>query len=252
MFSRLLTVVALIVLLIQFAFGQAEVEETSVDFTISPSVIQQGKIHVSYEWLTPDEFRKTQLSVMDLVKVKDMAQGKNQLVASKLAFTTKKSFDELAFDKLNTPDYITNMLNSVSISQKAAASWRVTNKVKAYGLPFKVSFDFDFKEVSASSLPAATLNYFKDEASVIKSSGRERILILDMSKFTQLIYRNYSIVYMKEISANETLIVSGVVAGIDINKANGYFNYPPFSRTETTLMNNLRRQIIHMAREIQN
>ncbi len=250
MISRLLTVVALIVLLIQFAFGQ--VEENSVDFTISPSVLQQGKIHVAYEWLTPGEFRKTQVSIIDLMKVKDMSPGQNQIVASKLAFTTKKSFDELSFAKLNTADYISNMLNSVGVIQKSANSWRVTNKVKAYGLPFKVSFDFDFKEVSPSSIPAATLNYLKDEASVFKSSGRERVLILDMSKFTQLIYRNYSIVYMKEISNNETLIVSGVVAGIDIDKANGYFNYPPISRTETTLMNNLRRQILHMAREIQN
>jgi hypothetical protein len=152
---------------------------------------------------------------------------------------------------MNTEDYVYRMFNSVSVAKKGPSSWAVTNKVKAYGLPFKVSFDLNFTEVKPSGLPASVVKYMEDEASAIPSKGRSRFLVLDLVNFSQLIYRNYSIVYMKELGPSETLVVTIVVAGVDVKKANSFFNFPPVSTTEKAMMKNLRTQILHMASEIQ-
>jgi hypothetical protein len=143
------------------------------------------------------------------------------------------------------------MLNSVAISKKNIEAWRVTNKVRAYGIPFKVSFDLKLKEISSTALGVQLVNYLKDESSGVKGTGRERFMVLDMTNFSQLMYRNYSVVYAKEIGPNETMIVSGIVAAFDIDKANSLFNYPPFSTTKSTMMNNLHGQVLHMAESIQ-
>jgi hypothetical protein len=231
------------------AFSQ--VEESHVDYDLNPAVLLNGDIQVAYEWMGPSELSRRQLRVIDLAKVAGMHPGNNQLVVSKVALVSKQKFSQLSYEKMNMPDYITEMLDSVGISKKASDYWYVTNKVKAYGLPFKVGFYFRFKDAS-NSLPSAVMNYFKRETQSFAGTGNERFLTLDMSHFTQLMYRNYSVVYMKELSNGQTLIVSGLIAGIDLNKADSYFNYPPVSRTENTMMGNLEKQILHMARKIQN
>lgn len=245
------TAASLFLALIFCQLVYSQVEENHVDFTVSPSIIQAGNIQVAYEWLKAHEFKNKDLSLTDLQKVSAINGGNNQLVAAKLAFISHQSFDELSYAKMNTSTYISNMLNSVSIKKKSADSWRVTNRVKAYGLPFRVSFDFKFREVSSSSLTPQIVRYFRDEAAGINSSGRERFLVLDMTNFSQLIYRNYSVVYIKEIGPDQTLLISTVMTAIDIKTANSYFNYPPISSTERTMMNNLKTQIMHMARKIQ-
>lgn len=245
---------ALIVALLSFLFVLnqfAHAEERSVDFTVSPGVILDGTIQVSYEWLSPSEFQKKDLSILDLPRLRDLHPGNNHMVASKIAFIARKSFEQLSYAHMNTAAYISSMLNSVAIRQKSADTYYVTNKVRAYSIPFKVGFDFKFKEVSSSALGSSITQYLRDEASGLKGTGKERFLTLDMTNFSQLMYRNYSIVYMKEISANETLIVSGVIAALDLDMANTFFNIPPFSTTKSTMMENMRGQIGHMARKIQ-
>jgi hypothetical protein len=232
-------------------FSWAQTEEKNADFTVSPNLMTAGTIQYGFDWLAPHEFSRSALSVIDNQNIESLHPGNNQLVLAKIAFTSKKSFDSLSGTKMNNAKFISAMLNSNSISQKNSESWSVTNTVKAYGLPFKVSFDFKIKEVSASSLNGDLVRYFRDEASALSSPGRERFLILDMGQFTQLIYRNYSIVYVKEISATETLIVSGLITGFDLKSANSFFNYPPFSTTKETMLKNLRNQILQMARGIQ-
>jgi hypothetical protein len=245
--SLLLILVSLLLQTLAFA----QTEESNIDFTVSPGIILDGKIQVAFKWITPSEFRKTDLSLMDLPKISEIQPSNNQLVVSKIAFISKKSFDNLSYVKMNSTQFISDMLNSVGIRQKESDLWYVTNRVKAYNIPFKVSFDFRFKEIAASSLNSQVVNYLKDEASGVKGTGRERFMTLDMSNFSQLMYRNYSVVYMKEISANETMIVSGIIGGLNLNTANSFFNYPPFSSTKSTMVGNLRDQILHMARSIQ-
>jgi hypothetical protein len=233
-------------------FTYAQVEERHVDFTISPAILAEGKIHVAYEWLRPQDIFSKNLNVIDIVKVAHINPGLSQLVAAKLALISKQPFDQLTYKKMNTASYISSMLNSVSIKQKSSDVWSIENKVKAFQvIPVKVGFQFKFTEVQPSQISANALKYLRDEASAIKSNGRERILILDMTQFSQLIYRNYSLVYMKELNTRETLIVAGVITALDIQKANAFFDHPPFSNTEQTLMSNMRTQILHMGMMIQ-
>jgi len=229
----------------------AQTEERSIDFTVSPSIILDGNIQMAVEWLTPTEFRKKELSLTDIPKISDLYSNNIQMIASKIAFISNKSFNDLSFLKMTKTNFISNMLNAVSISQKTAEIWNVTNRVKAYGIPFKVSFDFKVKEVSAATLGIQLSNYLKDEGAALKGTGKERYLILDMSNFTQLIYRNYAVVYMKEISPTETMIVSTIITGFDIKTANMFFNIPPFSSTKGTMIGNFNTQILHMAHSIQ-
>jgi hypothetical protein len=229
----------------------AQVEENNVEFTISPSILLSGKIQVAYEWLTPNDFLKKELSIIDTFKVSGMNADNNQLAISKLAFISKRNFDTLSLSIMNNSAFISKMLNSVSISSKSSDTWRVTNKVKAYGIPFKVSFDFKVKEIPLASVPAVA-RFLRDEAGAIVGQGRERLLLLDMSNFSQLMYRNVSYVYMKEIANNQTMLVAGIIGGANISTANLIFNYPPFSETESTMINNLRTQIMGMAKNIQN
>ncbi len=248
---KALAFVLLSVFLFDSALSFGQVQERSVDFTISPSLISEGKIQVAYEWISPSEFAKKDLSLLDLPKISSLHPGNNQLTISKVAFISQKSFDELSYAKMNNSTFISQMLNSISISKKSADAWSITNKVKAFQIPFKVSFQLKFNEVSASSLGAAVSNYLRDEGAASKNSGRERFLILDMTNFSQLVYRNYSVVYLKEINANETLVVAGVVAAININSANLFFNHPPFTTAKETMMSNIKTQIMQMARSIQ-
>lgn len=241
----------LLTTLLFHALSFAQTIERHVDFTVSPGVILDGKIQVAFEWLSPSEFKNTQLNVMDLAKISALHPNNNQMIASKIAFISKKSFDDLSYSKMNTAPFISNMLNSVSIRQKTADTWDVTNRVKAYSIPFKVSFDIKFKEASAATFSPQLVKYIKDEAAGMKGTGRERYMILDMTNFSQLMYRNYSIVYMKEISATETMIVSGIITGFNLNEGNMFFNFPPFSTTKSTMVGNLKDQILHMARSIQ-
>jgi len=246
--KSILLILTLILFLGQNAFSQ--IVEKNVDFTISPAIVSSGKIHMALEWLTPYDFSVTQMGMIDQAKLQNLYPENNQIIASKIAFIARKSFSELSHAKMNDASYIAHMLNSVSISPKSQDNWKVTNKVKAYGLPFKVSFDFRFKEVSSANLGESIARYFRDEASGISGTGKERFLLLDMTNFSKLMYRNYSIVYVKEISPTETLVVSALIAAFDIKTANGLFQFPPFSTTYDTMMGNLRSQILHMTQSI--
>jgi len=228
----------------------AQVEENNVEFTISPSILLAGKIQVAYEWLNPNDFSKKEFSILDTIKVSGMNPDNNQLAISKLAFISKRNFDSLSLSVMNNSAFISKMLNSVSISPKSSDTWRVTNRVKAYGLPFKVSFDFKINEIPLTSVPGVA-RFLRDEGAAIIGKGRERVLLLDMSNFSQLMYRNISYVYMKEIFNNQTLIVAGVIGGANISTANLIFDYPPFSETEATMINNFRTQIMGMVKNIQ-
>lgn len=249
MLARFSAILLLVSVVATTAFAQ--VEEKDVDFTISPAVLTDGKIHVAYEWLTPSAFAKKNLSVVDTVGVYSSHPGKNHIVASKLSFVAKRGFDQLSYVSMNQASFISKMLNSVSVKQRTADTWAVTNKVRAYGFPFNVSFNLKFTEVPANKMPSSILNYLRDEGAALRGSTRERFLILDMTNFSQLMYRNYSYVYIKEVSPTETIIVSAIVAGFDISSANSLFNFPPFSSTRGTMMNNMKEQIMQMARSIQ-
>jgi hypothetical protein len=229
----------------------AQTEERNIDFTLSPALILDKKIQVAFEWLDPAHFKMKHLGVVDLPKISEQNANKNQMIAAKIAFISNNSFDDLSHSKMNNKTFISEMLSSIGISQKTSDIWRVTNRVKAYGLPFKVSFDFNFKEVASKTLGNQVVKYLSDEASGLKGTGKERFMTLDMTNFSQLIYRNYAIVYMKEISPKETLIVSVIITGFDLSAANSYFNLPPFSTTKSTMMGNFKTQIFNMARSIQ-
>ena len=224
----------------------AQVMESHVDYTVSPGTIQGGKIQYAHEWLEPHEFKNKELFAIDIVGVNKLHPDNIQLVAAKVAFVSKKSFDQLSHAQMNNADYISEMLDSVGIRGLTADTWRVTNKVKAYGLPFKVSFDFKFREVAASALGGAA-NYLRTEAAGMRGT-RERFLVLDMNNFSMLMYRNYSIVYIKEISPTQTMVVAGVIAGIDIDRAGKYFL---FGGVEKTMLGNLKTQIMNMVTNIQ-
>jgi len=248
---KALSLVVILLTLLFNAFSYAQTEEKNIDFTVSPGVILDGNIQVAFEWLTPNDFRKKELSLMDVPKISALHPTNNQMIASKVAFISKKSFDDLAYSKMNNTAFISDMLNSIDIRQKATDVWYVTNRVKAYNIPMRVSFDFKFKQVAGNTLGPQLLNYIKDEGSALKGTGRQRFLVLDMTNLSQLMYRNYSIVYMKEISLTETLIVSGIIAGFDLKTANAFFNFPPFSSTKSTMMGNMKSQILHMCHSIQ-
>lgn len=249
MFTRLSRLFVLLLTLL--CLSAASAQESHVDFNLSPSYLEDGNLQVAFEWLTPIEFKKRELSITDLVKVQNIHPGNNQLIVSKTALLSKKPISHFSLSRLNNAQTITALLRSVSAVQKSADTWYVTNKVKAYGIPFKVSFNLTVKEVSQNSLGANVVNYLRDEGAVLKGTGKEFFYTMDMTNFSQLMYRNYSVIYIKEISANETLVIAGIIAGFDLDKANSYFNFPPFSTTEKTMLDNLRSQILHMARTFQ-
>jgi hypothetical protein len=244
--------ILILLLLVLSTLSWSSVEERNADFTLSTRLLSEGEIQYALEWLSPDELINKELRVIDSEKIHNIKPRNNHLIISKIAFIAKKPFDTLSYSKMNNAAFISKMLSSVSIQEKLDDLWRVTNKVKAYSIPFKVSFDLKLKEIHSNLLTNELTRYFRDEASAFKASSRERFIILDMTNFSQLMYRNYSVVFIKEISQNETLIVSGIVAGFDLNAANSYFNFPPFSSTKATMIGNLKTQILNMARSLQN
>jgi hypothetical protein len=68
-----------------------------------------------------------------------------------------------------------------------------------------------------------------------------------MSEFSLLMYRNYAVIYMRELPEQETLIVGGILAAIDINRAETFFPLGP----RKTMMNNLKTQVMSMVRNLQ-
>lgn len=249
MFMRIARLFTLLMTLLTLSFAHAE--ESHVDFNLSPAYLEDGNLQVAFEWLTPNEFKKRDLSVTDLVKVQNLHPGNNQLIVSKTALLSKKPVSHFSLQKMNNAQTITALLRSVSAVQKSTDTWYVTNKVKAYGIPFKVSFNLTVREVTPAALGSNVVNYFRSEGSAFRGTGKELFYIMDMTNFSQLMYRNYSVIYIKEISPAETLVVAGIIAAFDINKANSFFNFPPFSSTEGTMVDNLRSQILHMARTFQ-
>lgn len=244
----------LLLLSLLFVFSEMShaqmIEEKQIDFTISPAIIHEGNSQVAFSWLAPHEFRTTNLSVTDVPKISEMFPGKMHIVASKMAFISKRPYEQLAHSALNNAEFISLMLDSVSIKNKEADLWNVTNRVVVYRIPFRVSFDFRFKEVSAQKLGSAAETFMKDEAAGFKGTGKDRFLTLDMTNFSQLLFRNYALVYLKELSDKETLVVATVVTGFDLQSANSYFQHPPFSTTKGQVLPNLREQILRMIKVI--
>jgi hypothetical protein len=224
----------------------AQVEEPSVDFAVNPTVLRQGKVHVAFEWLTPESFRQKSLSVIDVPKINSRNAGNQKLTASKVAFISNRSFDDLSYDVLNQASFIKDMFGAIAIDQLSADSWRLTNRVNAYRVNFRLGFNLRIQEASERTLPAGLVRFLRNEARGIPSQGRERFILIDMDSFSQLIYRNYSIIYMRELSDGKVVIVGGVVAGVNANRANFYF---PFG-TEAKMVNEMRTQVLLMARKI--
>jgi hypothetical protein len=242
----------LILCLLMICFNTyAQVEETTVSFKVSPKIIATGEIQMAFAWLNAGEFAQLDMAVMDQPGIHLMHPHNLKMVVSKLAFLTTQTFEDLAYANLNQADYIQDMLGALVIDQLSSDSWYLTNRVKAYKLPFRLGYELQTREVEATRLRKELVQYFRKEAADFPGTGRERFISLDMHQFTQLIYRNYSVCYMKELRDGRMLIISGVIAGININRANFFFNYPPFSRTETKMLGNMREQVLVMARKIQ-
>lgn len=247
--KALLLLLSLLFIFSQMSHAQL-LEEKQIDFTISPALVLEGKDQVAFAWLAPHEFRNTQMAVTDVPNISEMFPGKMHIVASKMAFITNNPFNNFSHSALNNANFVSRMLDSVSIKNKEADLWQVTNRVVVYRIPFRITFDLRFKEVQAQSLKSSTVSYMKDEAAGFKGTGKERFLSLDMTNFSQLLFRNYALVYLKEISANETLVVATVVTGFDLQSANSYFQHPPFSTTKGQVLPNLREQILRMIKVI--
>lgn len=224
----------------------AEVEENYLDFQISPAIVLDYETQANYSWLKPSELSNYKLSVIDLQKVASLHPGKNHLVASKLAFKSKKSFDELSHAKLNNATFISKMFSNASVKPNGTNLWKVGTKVTAYSIPFSVSFNLNFKETTLQSLNSSLRTFLKDELSPFDSTGRERVLILDMDEFSQLLYQTYAIVYIKELTNKQTVILAGVVSGFNKSSADSYFNFPPLNSTKGTVMSNMKSLIRQM------
>ena len=102
--AKLALLISLLFILNQLAL--AATEETSVDFTVSPGVVRAGGIQIGMEWLTPNDFLKTNLSLIDLPRLNDLHPDNNQVIASKLALIIKKPLDSFSFEKMNNAAYI--------------------------------------------------------------------------------------------------------------------------------------------------
>lgn len=102
----------------QWAFSQTQ--ERGVDFVVSPGAVLAGETQLGLEWLEPALFTRTQLSIMDLAKVNSLHPNNNQIIASKVAFVSRRSFDSFTHSKMNNSAFISQMLSSVSVSQKIA------------------------------------------------------------------------------------------------------------------------------------
>ncbi len=75
-------------------------EESHVDFSLSPSHLEAGNIQVAFEWLSPHEFRKRNMRVVDLVKVQHLKPHNNHLIASKTAILSKKPMSHFSLSPL--------------------------------------------------------------------------------------------------------------------------------------------------------
>lgn len=243
------TQLALAALTLVTALSSFAAEETYVDFRVDASVLERGEDQVAFEWQSPDQFRATRMAVTDLVKVNKSNPENLHMVNSKIAMISSRPFSDFSVNSFSTPNMVKDMLRSVSVTPNGSNIYSVTNKVKAYGLPFKVSFNLALKEIKPD---AAVVKYFRDQASQFEGTGRESFVSLDMTNFSQLMYRNYSIVYAKELKNGRTLIVASIVSGFNLKKANSFFNYPPISNTDSTMVGNIRSQTLHMLKEMKN
>lgn len=224
-------------------------EEASIDFRVDSAALERGEDQMSFEWQSVDQFRSTQVAVTDLVKVNLLQPENIQMVNAKVAMLSAKPFSYFVLKNLATVEMVQNLLESQAVSVKGANAFAVTNKVKAYGLPFKVNFDLLMKEIAPDT---AVKNYFKSQGAAFEGTGKEVFLSLDMTNFSQLIYRNYSVIYAKELKNGKTLLIATVICGINIDKANTYFNYPPISRTDRRMVGNIRTQTLHMMKQMKN
>lgn len=223
-------------------------EESDVDFRIDSAVLEREN-QLAFEWQSPDQFRATRMSVTDHVKLNKMSPESLYMVNSKIAMISNRPLEDFKIKKLSTAQTVKNMLRSTSVVAQGNNNYRVANKVKAYGLPFTVKFNLAIREIQPD---AATAKYFRDEAIQFEGSGREVFATLDMTDFSQIMYRNYSAIYVKELKDGRTLLIATIMAGFNVEKANSYFNFPPISRTENTMVGNLRSQTLHMMKEMKN
>ncbi len=232
-----------------FAFNALALEEKDVDFRVDQTLLERGEDQIAIEWQSPDQFRSTEISITDLVRVNKLNPSKLQMINAKTAMISNRPMNDFSVKNLATAKMVKDMLRSVSTTQKSSNVFDVTNKVKAYGLPFKVSFTLELKETTPS---AAVRSYFTSQAAGFAGTGRESFMTLNMTNFSQLMYQNYSVIYTKELANGKTLIIATIMAGFDLPKANSYFNYPPFARTDNTMIGNFRSQTEHMLKSMKN
>lgn len=224
-------------------------EESNIDFRVDSAELERGDDQIAFEWQTPDQFRATRVALTDHVKVNKLSPQNLHMVNAKIAMISNRPFEDFTLKKLSTATMVKDMLRSTSVVPQGNHTYRVANKVKAYGLPFTVKFTLAVKEIQPD---AVTAKYFREQAVQFEGSGRESFATLDMTDFSQIMHRNYSAIYAKELKDGRTLIIATIMAGFDLDKANSYFNFPPFSRTQSTMVNNLRSQTVHMLKEMKN
>jgi hypothetical protein len=229
----------------------AQVYESNVDYSISSALLESGEVHFGYEWLSPAQFKTKDISKTDLRGLSKITAPFNHIIAAKIGFISDRSFQELSLKKMNEPAFIKKMLRATSVTAKDSGKWEITNKVKAYGFYFKVDFSLKLTEANSSELREIA-GFMRSEANKFINSGRERFILVEMTDFDQLLYGNFGVVYMREISPDKTLIIATIISAFNQNKANRFFQFPPFSYAYNTITNNFKSLTMGMIEEIKN
>ncbi len=231
-----------------FALQSIAGEESNIDFRVDSALLERED-QVAFEWQTPTQFRATKVLVTDHVKLNKFQPDNLHMVNSKIAMISNRPYTDFSLKKLSTPAMVKDMLRSSEVIALGNHKYKVANKVKAYGLNFTIKFHLAVKEIQPD---AATAKYFRDQAVQFEGTGKEVFATLNMTDFSQIMYQNYSVVYAKELTDGRTLLLATVMTGFNKDKADSYFNYPPISRTENTMMSNLKSQTLHMLKEMKN
>jgi hypothetical protein len=229
-----------------FSFAQNIViqNEDNLNFAVNKTKIIGNSAQLSISWIAPSVLNKTVFKDLDLKKYSTIEAISNYQVIAKVAFISNKPIEKLSFNEMNNSNFIQKMLGSINVSSNGQL-WDIENKVKAYGLGFRLYFTLDLQEVDFSSQKESIKKLIRNDLNNYPES-EETFISLDMYDFSQLIYGNIAIVALKKIDANKTLIVSYILCAINKRAADRFFNYPPFSQTEEKMKNNLREQTLQM------
>jgi hypothetical protein len=228
-------------------YAQDLKREANTNYKVQADWIERGRLQYGTEWLTPTRFSTHPLIVMDYLSQSKEFPGRNQVVLSSISFVTATSFDRLSKEALNKADIVKKMFDANSVTP-TGGSFLLNTTVKAYGFPIGVDFVLTLKKVEETQLSKTSHSFIKSKLSHLSATGRNRILIIEMNQFSQLIYKNTGIVYMQELTNGHVALHAIGVSTINIQKANLFF---PFGMAQSQMINNIEEQIIHMAREIQ-